>query len=74
MTLSMISSVEFKNSIFLMDHNPLITVFLPTYNRPKFALESLKTLLKQSYFNKRIIVSDNSSDNQTEVFLKKKFS
>ncbi len=56
-----------------MIFNPSITVFLSTHNRPQLALESLKTLLNQSYDNKKIIVSDNSSDNYTEIFLKKNF-
>lgn len=46
-----------------MDSKPLISIGIPTYNRPKGLEKVLNDFLNQSYKNIEIIVSDNNSDN-----------
>lgn len=40
---------------------PLVTIGLPTYNRPVGLQKCLKTILQQTYSNLEIIISDNCS-------------
>lgn len=42
---------------------PLVTIGLPTYNRPVGLRKALEWILKQSYFNIEVIISDNCSTN-----------
>lgn len=43
---------------------PLVTIGLPTYNRPDGLQKCLQTILQQTYFNIEIIISDNCSTNE----------
>lgn len=50
----------------------LISVCIPTYNSSKFISECIDSVVKQSYKNIEIIISDNcSSDNTIEIIEKK---
>jgi glycosyltransferase involved in cell wall biosynthesis len=42
-------------------NNPLISIGLPTYNRPKSLARALNSLVNQSYNNLEIIIADNGS-------------
>jgi len=42
-----------------MKTQPLVTVGVPTYNRPKGLKRALNSLVNQTYQNLEIIVSDN---------------
>jgi glycosyltransferase involved in cell wall biosynthesis len=44
---------------------PLVTICIPTYNRPDMLRQSLQSVLWQSYANLEVIVSDNASDTDT---------
>ena len=44
---------------------PLVTICIPTYNRPEMLRESLQSVLWQSYQHLEVIVSDNASDTET---------
>ncbi len=44
-----------------MQGSPLVSVGLPTYNRPEGLRRALECIIKQSYGNLEIIVSDNAS-------------
>ena len=47
---------------------PLVTIGVPVYNEVKYVAESLKSLLKQSYPNLEILISDNgSADGTSEI-------
>lgn len=46
---------------------PLVSILLPTHNRPDYAELALKTALAQTYGNVEIIISDNSDDDATRV-------
>jgi glycosyltransferase involved in cell wall biosynthesis len=53
----------------LMEHHlfeqPLVTICIPTHNRPDMLRMSLQSVLWQSYRNLEVIVSDNASDSDT---------
>lgn len=50
---------------------PLVSILIPTYNRPDYLKQALKSALSQTYTPTEIIVSDNSDNNQTEQVVKK---
>ena len=43
------------------NHQPLVSVITPTYNRPEYLKAALKSAIEQTYQNIEIIVSDNCS-------------
>ncbi|GAB4461751.1 MAG: hypothetical protein OHK0037_11440 [Elainellaceae cyanobacterium] len=55
---------------YLSSHAPLVSVIIPTYNRPKYLEEALKSAVQQTYKNIEIIVSDNHSSQNPEVLVK----
>ena len=57
----------------IADENmPLVTVGIPTYNRPLGLEKTLQCILKQTYIQIEIIVSDNcSTDNNVLPILQK---
>lgn len=54
------------NTIYFNDK---ISVIIPTYNREKYIIESLISVLKQSYHNLEIIVIDVFSTDNTEFLI-----
>lgn len=52
-----------------MNENISFTVVIPTYNRGKLILNTLETVLNQSYRNFEIIVVDNCSTDDTDTIL-----
>ncbi len=47
---------------------PLVTIGIPTYNRPQGLRRALESIIKQTYQNLEIIVSDNcSAETETET-------
>ena len=55
---------EYSKDLF-----PLVSVIIPTYNRPKYFREALDSALNQTYRNIEIFVSDNSSEDDTEILM-----
>jgi len=52
---------------------PLVSIIIPTYNRANYLEKAIESVLKQTYENIEIIVSDNAStDNTMEVMQKYK--
>ncbi len=51
------------------EQTPLISVVIPTYNRSAMLLESVKSVLDQTYPNKEIIVVDDCSKDDTETVM-----
>lgn len=41
---------------------PLVSIIIPTYNRPEYLLEAVESAVGQTYPNKEIIVVDDGSD------------
>ena len=49
---------------------PLVSIMIPTYNRPQYFRETLESALSQTYPNIEVIVCDNSTDNRTEELMR----
>ena len=45
---------------------PLVTVLIPTYNRPYFLSMAIESVLAQTYPNIEIFISDNSPNEDTK--------
>lgn len=48
---------------------PLVSILIPTHNRPHYFEIALKSALAQTYPNIQIIISDNSDDEQTKAVI-----
>ena len=64
------SEVE-KRRKELLDRNPLVSIVVATYNGEKYIEEQIDSLLKLTYPNLEIIVSDDRSSDNTFSILKK---
>ena len=49
---------------------PLVSILIPTHERPEFFKLALESALAQTYRHIEIIVSDNSADDRTEELMK----
>ena len=54
-------------------YNPLISFVIPTYNSEKTIVETLKSVLSQTYLNIEVIIVDNSPNNKTINEIHKNF-
>lgn len=48
---------------------PLVSIMIPTYNRPEYFRETLESARAQVYPNIEIIVCDNSTDDRTQALM-----
>ena len=48
---------------------PLVSIMIPTYNRPAFFKETLESARAQIYPNIEIIICDNGTDDRTETLM-----
>ncbi|MBN3910194.1 MAG: glycosyltransferase family 2 protein [Nostoc sp. NMS1] len=48
---------------------PLVSVIIPTYNRPDYLKQAIGSAIKQTYQNIEIIVSDNCSEENTQAIV-----
>ena len=46
---------------------PLVSVIIPTYNLAHYIVETVESVLMQSYDNIEVIIDDGSQDNTEEV-------
>lgn len=56
------------------DLYPLVSVVIPTYQRPEYFRQALESAQKQTYRNLDIFVTDNSHNDETEEVYKKYFA
>ncbi len=50
---------------------PKVTIGLPVYNGEKFLNEKIDSLLKQTFSDFEIIISDNASSDNTKIICEK---
>ncbi|MGG7151283.1 glycosyltransferase [Clostridium neonatale] len=48
---------------------PLVSILIPTYNRPEYFELALQSVLNQTYKNIEIIIGDDSTNNDTEKLI-----
>jgi glycosyltransferase involved in cell wall biosynthesis len=53
-----------------MKSKPLVSVFIPVYNREKYILEAVNSILKQSFTDFELIIVDDGSTDNTPNLLK----
>ena len=53
------------------EHLPLVSVMIPTYNRPELFEQTLQSVRMQTYGNIEIIICDNSTDERTAELMQK---
>jgi glycosyltransferase involved in cell wall biosynthesis len=51
----------------IQDEEPLVTIGIPTYNRPKLIFNTIKSARNQTYKNLEIIISDNCSPDKSYI-------
>ncbi|MBD1373127.1 glycosyltransferase family 2 protein [Hazenella sp. IB182357] len=51
--------------------DPLVSVLIPTFNRPKWFREALNSVLAQTYSNIEIVICDDSTNDDTERLIQK---
>lgn len=56
---------------FPEDSMPLVSIMIPTYNRPELFERTLMSAINQSYPNVEILVNDNSTNDATQVLMEK---
>ncbi|RTR36438.1 glycosyltransferase [Robertmurraya yapensis] len=52
---------------------PLVSVLIPTYNRPDYFERALQSAIQQTYQNIEIVIGDDSTDNETELLVKNNY-
>ena len=57
----------------IVNANKLISIIIPTYNKAHIIVESIESILKQSYKNFEIIIIDDFSTDRTEDIIKDKY-
>ncbi len=51
------------------EKKPLVSILIPTYERPFFFIQALESAVNQTYENIEVVVSDNGPSNETEELM-----
>ena len=62
---------ELDKISFPAEKMPLVSIMIPTYNRPDFFERTLMSAINQSYPNAEILVNDNSTNDDTQALMEK---
>lgn len=55
----------------MIEKEPLVSIIIPNYNSSNFIIETLESVINQSYFNwECIIIDDHSTDNSVQIIKK----
>jgi len=58
-------------NVALASEQPLVSILIPTHNRPHFLEQALQSVLVQTYSNIEVIICDNSTSDDTEILIGK---
>ena len=64
------SSQEIFLDTYSKDIFPLVSVVIPTYNRPGYFKEALESVISQTYKNIEIFITDNSHNTKTKELMR----
>lgn len=68
---------EYYRELFLGEYSkyifPLVSILIPTYNRPEYFKLALDSALNQTYKNIEVFIGDDSTNNETEKLIKKDY-
>ncbi|MDM5426656.1 glycosyltransferase [Bacillus mycoides] len=53
--------------------SPLVSILIPTYNRPHYFKIALESALAQTYPNIEIIIGDDSTNDETEILINEQY-
>src|SRR3712207_6270965 len=56
--------------ILMTNHNPTVSIILPTYNRAKFLPQAFGSIRSQTWTDWELIIVDDGSTDETPEFLK----
>ena len=62
---------KFDNIQEIDSSHPLVSIMIPTYNRPELFEKTLQSVLAQSYDNIEVLVNDNSTNEDTSFLIRK---
>ena len=68
------ASLEIFLDTYSRDIYPLVSIVIPTYQRPHYFRLALESVLAQTYRNLDIFITDDSNDNRTEDMMRRDFS
>jgi len=54
----------------MMKRNPVVSIIIPSFNRASLILETLNSVLEQTYSNWECIIVDDGSNDETEIIVK----
>ncbi|MFS1512898.1 glycosyltransferase family 2 protein [Chengkuizengella sp. SCS-71B] len=67
--------MSYEDEIESREHKqfPLVSILIPTFNRPKYFERCLESALRQTYPNIEILIGDDSTNTETEKLMKEKY-
>ena len=59
-----------ENYALMPNMYPLVSVIIPVYNRANYIVETLDSILAESYPNKEIVLIDDGSTDRTDAVIR----